>query len=240
MVGAEDALQDLPAHVVGQHPVVVGRRPRGVREVRDPDVRAQVGEHPRDQGQVVVLHQGPDRRARRPRVLRQRLGERPVVGAERLPLPARRPARTAAGSACRRACGARTTTWSSPPSCTPGGRWPAGCRACAPPSRPASRRGRGGPACRARAARSASLSAAQTHRTSPWSATEESPDTRPPPPRRAVSRPPASSVNDTGPRLEAMRPAVADLRHGAGYAPVAKPLGWPPRVRGRVRRDGLL
>ena len=88
VVGAEYAVEDLPAHVVGEHPVVVRRRPRGVREMRDPHVRAQVGEHARDQGQVVVLDRRPGRnRPLAPRVLGQRLGEGLVIGAVGLPLP---------------------------------------------------------------------------------------------------------------------------------------------------------
>ena len=104
MVGAEQAVQHFPAHVIRQHPVVVGRRPRGVREVRDPHVGPEIGEHPRDQAQVIVLHRGAERGAFRPparpawrarlgrraRVLGQRAGERAVVGSERLPLPLER------------------------------------------------------------------------------------------------------------------------------------------------------
>ncbi len=61
------------------------------------------------------------------------------------------------------------------------------------------------PGARRTAARSPSVSAAQTQTwsASPSAATEESPDTRPPPPRFAVSSPSSVRVKDTGPRLEA-------------------------------------
>src|SRR5215831_4304705 len=68
------------------------------------------------------------------------------------------------------------------------------------PSPAASRK----PSGAARAAvRSASLSAAHTHSTSACPATEDRPDTIPPPPRRLVSFPSSLSRNETGPRLEA-------------------------------------
>src|SRR5215469_8238811 len=74
------------------------------------------------------------------------------------------------------------------------------------------------------AARSASLSAAQTHSRWLWSATEESPDTSPPAPRLADSRPSSPSVNDTGPRLDAM-----STRPPAALAPIKPPRrGLPP------------
>src|SRR5215831_4310925 len=53
------------------------------------------------------------------------------------------------------------------------------------------------------AVRSASLSAAHTHSTSACPATDDRPDTIPPPPRRLVSFPSSLSRNETGPRLEA-------------------------------------
>src|SRR5215471_15966826 len=53
------------------------------------------------------------------------------------------------------------------------------------------------------AVRSASLSAAHTHSTSACPATDDRPDTMPPPPRRLVSFPSSLSRNETGPRLEA-------------------------------------
>src|SRR6516162_7862994 len=92
-------------------------------------------------------------------------------------------------------------------------------RTAEPPGDPSSPRR---PCVSRTAARSASLSAAQTHRTSSWSATEDSPETRPPAPRRAVSRPSALSVNDTGPRLEAMR-----------TRPPAEPVPMAGRLSGR-------
>src|SRR5712691_1110960 len=60
------------------------------------------------------------------------------------------------------------------------------------------------------AARSASLSAMQTHSTSRPATTEESPVTTPPPPRLADRSPFSPNVNDTGPRLFAIssRPAL--------------------------------
>ncbi|CAM5721509.1 hypothetical protein SGLAM104S_00763 [Streptomyces glaucescens] len=75
-VRAEHAAQHGPRDVVGEHPEVLRRRPRGVREVPDPQVGAQLAEHAGDQHQVVVLH---DHRGALGRLGRQRLGEGPVV-----------------------------------------------------------------------------------------------------------------------------------------------------------------
>ncbi len=83
-VGAEHALQHLARHLVGQHAEVVHRGPRGVREVADPQVGAELAEQSRHQRQVVVLHQ--DRRTLG-RLVGQRLGEGPVVAGVVLPLP---------------------------------------------------------------------------------------------------------------------------------------------------------
>src|SRR5215472_12049257 len=55
------------------------------------------------------------------------------------------------------------------------------------------------------AALSASLSAAQTQSTSSWLATVDRPETTPPPPRLADSRPSSVREKDTGPRLDATR-----------------------------------
>ncbi len=82
-VRAEHSAQHLSGDVVGQHPEVLRRRPRRVREVADPDIRPQLAEHPRHQRQVVVLHQ---HRCPRRRLLGQRLGEGTVVGLVRRPL----------------------------------------------------------------------------------------------------------------------------------------------------------
>ena len=83
LVGAQHALQQLPCDVVRQHPEVLRRRPRRVREVRDPYVGPQGAQHPRHQGQVVVLHQY--RRALGG-LVGERLGERAVVALVRRPL----------------------------------------------------------------------------------------------------------------------------------------------------------
>ena len=93
VVRGQHAVQHFPAHLGGQQPVVVRRRPRGVREVRDPDVRALLGQHPRHQRQVVVLHHRLDRHGGGllgGGALGQRGRERGVVTAERLPLAAER------------------------------------------------------------------------------------------------------------------------------------------------------
>lgn len=82
-VRAQHPAQQLPGDVVRQHPEVVDRRPRGVREVPDAQVVAQLPQHPRHERQVVVLH---DDRGARPGLRGQRLGERPVVGLVRRPL----------------------------------------------------------------------------------------------------------------------------------------------------------
>src|SRR5690606_18805323 len=55
------------------------------------------------------------------------------------------------------------------------------------------------------ALRSASDSAAHTHRVSISAATELSPETRPPPPRRDLTEPSSPIEKDTGPLLEATR-----------------------------------
>ena len=72
VVGAQHAVENGAADVVGKNPVVVHRCPRRVREVRDADARHGVAQHPRDERQMVVLHQharGRRRRCRgRPRV----------------------------------------------------------------------------------------------------------------------------------------------------------------------------
>ncbi len=63
------------------------------------------------------------------------------------------------------------------------------------------------------AARSASLSAAHTHSTDAWPATDESPETRPPAPRRAATEPSSAMVNETGPRFEAMSTRWSGVMH---------------------------
>ena len=64
VVRAEHSVQHGPADLVGQHLVVGGRRPRGMREVRDPQVRrataGPVAQHPGGEGEVVVLDQRAD------------------------------------------------------------------------------------------------------------------------------------------------------------------------------------
>ena len=136
------------------------------------------------------------------------------------PTRARSSARSSAGWACRTACGARTRASSWPRRCRRGGRSPAGCRACARPSRRLPGPGRAARPARTRAAaRSSSLSAAQTQSMSASSATADKPDTMPPPPRLADKRPSSPRVNETGPRLDAMstcppaalRPCTASL-----------------------------
>jgi hypothetical protein len=82
-VGAEHAVQQLRADVVGEHPEVVLGRPRSVGEVADAQVGAQLAEHPRHQAQVVVLDQHGGAVGG---LLGQRLGEGAVVGAVRVPL----------------------------------------------------------------------------------------------------------------------------------------------------------
>jgi len=46
VVGAEHPVQNSGGDVIGQHAVVVGRRPRGVLEVRDPRFWLPVPQHP--------------------------------------------------------------------------------------------------------------------------------------------------------------------------------------------------
>ncbi len=84
-VGAEDAVEELFGDVVGQQPEVVDGRPRGVREVADPQVGAELAEHAGHQRQVVVLYE--DRRTLA-RLLGERRGEGPVVRLEGGPLAA--------------------------------------------------------------------------------------------------------------------------------------------------------
>ncbi|MDH6226370.1 hypothetical protein M2169_003340 [Streptomyces sp. MJP52] len=71
-VGAQHAAQDGLRDVVGEQPEVLRRGPRGVREVADAQVRAELAEHAGGQRQVVVLDQ--HRRALGG-LLGQRLGE---------------------------------------------------------------------------------------------------------------------------------------------------------------------
>ena len=59
MVRAEHPVQDRGRHLVGQHPVVLGRRPRRVLEVRDPSAWLPVTQHPWRERQVVVLDEHP-------------------------------------------------------------------------------------------------------------------------------------------------------------------------------------
>ena len=101
--------------------------PTGCARSADRHVGAPVREHPGDQRQVVVLHHRAHAAAPgaavRARAVGQGVGERRVVGAERVPFAAERRARNAAGSACRRACGGRTTGWSWRPRCRRGRTW---------------------------------------------------------------------------------------------------------------------
>ena len=98
VIRAEHAIKQGPAHLAGQQPVVAGRRPGGVREVRHANVAGGVTQpfpqQSRDQAEVVVLDQGASARRRRllaPRALRQglvrqRIGERLVIGQVGLPV----------------------------------------------------------------------------------------------------------------------------------------------------------
>src|SRR5215831_9070650 len=86
----------------------------------------------------------------------------------------------------------------------PAGPWPSPTASRKPPG-----------AARA-AVRSASLSAAHTHSTSAWPATDDRPDTIPPPPRRLVSFPSSLSLNETGPRLD----ATSTRPHGSAFMTV--------------------
>ncbi len=85
MVGAQHPEQRVARDVVRQHPEVVDRCPRRVREVRDPQVRAQASQLLGEQGEVVVLHQHLGALGG---LGRQRLGERLVVGLVGRPLAA--------------------------------------------------------------------------------------------------------------------------------------------------------
>src|SRR6266536_3779207 len=88
VIGAEYSLEYLAPRLVGEYPVVLRRRPRGVREMRDPHAGTQVSEHPRDERQVIVLHYRPDGAlaAGRAGIGGQRLGECGVVRPEGVPL----------------------------------------------------------------------------------------------------------------------------------------------------------
>ena len=125
----EHAEQGLAGDVGRQQAEVVGRCPRRVREVRDAHVRPQVAQHPRDQRQVVVLHEHPRVGCG---ILGECLGERAVVGLVRRPLAAEVRRRRRASSGCRRACGARTTASSWRRRCRRGGRSSGRWRASAP------------------------------------------------------------------------------------------------------------
>ncbi len=83
-VRAQDAAEQFGRDVVGQEPEVVRRRPRRVREVADAQVGPELAEHAGGEGQVVVLDQHGRALGR---LLGQGLGERPVVGLVRRPLP---------------------------------------------------------------------------------------------------------------------------------------------------------
>ena len=144
LVRAENAVKQRPAHLVGQQPVVVGRRPRGVMEVPDAGVAGGLAEpvpqQPRGQAEVIVLDQDPHAGAprfgrpghrRKPRCRPGSTPSRPGTGG-----------RTSAGSACRTAGGAGTTGSSWPRCCTRGRRPRARCRASAPARRPGPRRPR--------------------------------------------------------------------------------------------------
>ena len=170
VVRAEDAVEQRPAHLFREQPVVVRRCPGRVAEVRDADVAGRpaqpLPQHPRGQAQVVVLDQDPRAAGRRPapvlprRTLPRRPGPRgpgprgllgpgrrrmPRCRSGRTPSRAGTPGRTAAGSACRTAGGARTTGPSWPRCCRRGRRCRAGCRASAHRCRPPGGRPRGRP-----------------------------------------------------------------------------------------------
>ena len=72
-VGAEQSLDHLPAPRQLGEDLIAGER--YVVEKADPDVAAQLAQHPRYQLELVVVH--PDGRTRR-RLLRRRLREPPV------------------------------------------------------------------------------------------------------------------------------------------------------------------
>jgi len=59
VIGAEHAVEHLAADVGRAGSRNSPAAPRSVAEVADRDVRPPVGEHPRDQRQVVVLHHRP-------------------------------------------------------------------------------------------------------------------------------------------------------------------------------------
>ncbi len=93
-VRGEHPVEDGPAHLLREHPVVVRRRPRGVAEVRDAGLARRVAQplpdHPRRQAQVVILDQHPQPAGWRPGrgLLRHGVGERLVVGQVGLPVTA--------------------------------------------------------------------------------------------------------------------------------------------------------
>ena len=86
VVGAQHAIEYGPADVIGKDPVVVHRRPGRVREVRDPDAGHEFPQHPRDQRQVVVLHEHASRGWLRRRTAGERARERLVVRDVGLPV----------------------------------------------------------------------------------------------------------------------------------------------------------
>ena len=99
VVRAEHAVEHGLAGLGGQYPVVIGRRPGRVREVRDAEVglgAAQlVPKQSRGQAEVIVLDQRADARrgrAARRRLVRHRSGERLVIGLVGPPVPAEFPA----------------------------------------------------------------------------------------------------------------------------------------------------
>lgn len=188
-VRAEDAAQQLLTDVVGEQPEVVHRRPRGVREVADPQVRAQLAEHPGDQGQVVVLDED-----RRPgaRLFGERPGEGPVVRLVGGPLaPELRVEDRLDGVWYSRWWTNHSTEFAMPLYASA---WTSASMS--------SIRTPGSPTPRRTASRSPSPRAAQTHS---LSSTALSPETRPPPPRLASSVPSSPSVYVIGPRLDATR-----------------------------------
>ena len=88
VVGAENALQNLARHVVGQQREIVRRRPRGVREVRDRQVRAALARAsagPGSGGSPAPSRACPRPAARLPRPARRRTrrcrrGTTPIPG----------------------------------------------------------------------------------------------------------------------------------------------------------------
>ena len=200
VVGAEHAVEDGRGHVVRQHPVVLGRRPRRVLEVRDPRLRVPVAQHPRRQGQVVVLNEHP--RARH-RLLRQRGRERLVVGAVGVPVAAELRVE-------HRLVGRVEEQVVHEPEDRVGDavvrgveHGAAGSRASGPPARRAHRPARraGRPPGRRRTARCRAR--ARPRRRPPPASPDVSPEIMPPPPRLAVSDPSSPRLYETGPRFEA-------------------------------------